>query len=154
MRHRFESIEPCHQVLLTGQLSRDGVLPRAYGWIRKANGSKKRMRMQTAYIPKFHMNLISTILLREGHGILNICTMQLHASRSCQPELVPEAKIPLVVNVDHDIIITSTPHNQLPCVYRRTIIWIEHDCTYAPTQFICYSSINSAKGPYIIEVSI
>jgi hypothetical protein len=43
MRDRFESIEPCHQVLLTGDNS-------TYVWITKADGSKK-MRMLWINLP-------------------------------------------------------------------------------------------------------
>src|SRR5467141_2242366 len=54
MRDRFESIEPCHQVLPTGDNSTViegwGI---SYAWITKADGSKKKMRMRSAYIPKF-----------------------------------------------------------------------------------------------------
>jgi hypothetical protein len=46
MRDRFESIEPCHQVLPTGDNSTViegwGI---SYAWITKADGSKKKMRM-------------------------------------------------------------------------------------------------------------
>jgi Reverse transcriptase (RNA-dependent DNA polymerase) len=91
MRDRFESIKPCHQVLLTGDNSTAiegwGI---AYAWIKKLDGRKKKMRMRAAYIPKFHTNLISTILLREGHGIfLDEFTMQLQRgpNRECFAQL-------------------------------------------------------------------
>ena len=62
MRNRFESIEPCHHVLLTGDNSTViegwGI---AYAWITKADGRKKKMRMRTAYIPKFRTNLFSYV---------------------------------------------------------------------------------------------
>jgi hypothetical protein len=51
MRDLFESIEPCHHALLTGDNSTAiegwGI---AYAWITKADGRKKKMRMRTAYI--------------------------------------------------------------------------------------------------------
>src|SRR5467141_3554923 len=88
---RFESIEPCHQILLTGDgttaIEGYGV---TYAIVQKPDGSKKKMRLHAAYIPNFHTNLISTILLRErGEIYLDEYTMQLQRkpNRECYAQL-------------------------------------------------------------------
>jgi hypothetical protein len=90
-RDRFESIEPCHQILLTGDsttvIEGYGV---TYAMVQKPDGSKKKMRLRAAYIPKFHTNLISTILLHERSEIyLDEYTMQLQRkpNRECYAQL-------------------------------------------------------------------
>jgi hypothetical protein len=88
---RFESIEPCHQILLTGDgttvIEGYGV---TYAMVQKPDGSTKKMRLHAAYIPNFHTNLISTILLRErGEIYLDEYTMQLQRkpNRECYAQL-------------------------------------------------------------------
>jgi hypothetical protein len=66
----FGSIEPCNQMLLAGDsttvIESYGV---TYTMVQKPDGSKKKMRLRAAYIPKFHTNISSTILLRERSEI-------------------------------------------------------------------------------------
>jgi hypothetical protein len=88
---RFESIKPCHQILLTGDgttvIEDYGI---TYAIVQKPGDSKKKMRLHAAYIPNFHMNLISTILLRKrGEIYLDEYTMQLQRkpNRECYAKL-------------------------------------------------------------------
>ena len=83
-RDRFESIEPHHEELLTGD---HRTIIEGYGMMHikltKANGSTKILRAYAAYIPGFHTNLLSTNLTEER---IDVCFDQ----RSCELQKGPE----------------------------------------------------------------
>jgi hypothetical protein len=72
-KDRFESIEPCHQELLTGDHQ---TIIQGYGKMHvhlnkgDENGKPEVLRAYAAYVPGFHTNLISAKLLKEK---LDVC---------------------------------------------------------------------------------
>src|ERR1700722_10858273 len=69
-KDRFESIEPCHEELLTGN-HRTTIL--GYGKMHvqlNTDGRKEVLRAYAAYVPGFHTNLISAKILKEK---LDVC---------------------------------------------------------------------------------
>jgi len=155
MRNRFESIEPCHHVLLTGDNSTViegwGI---AYAWITKADGRRKKMRMRAAYIPKFYTNLISTILLREGHGIyLDEFTMQLQRrpDRECFAQLEVHHRMtvaeynPLPEANGDAALATGSNFPSLPVAPPATDTKVGRPKTNVPTEAIGTKGLTSSR---------
>jgi len=90
-RDRFESIEPHHEELLTGD---HRTIIEGYGMMHvkltKANGSTKILRAHAAYIPGFHTNLISTNLTEER---IDVCFDQRSGELQKGPERECFAKL-------------------------------------------------------------
>jgi hypothetical protein len=90
-RDRFESIEPHHEELLTGD---HRTIIEGYGMMHvkltKANGSTKILRAHAAYIPGFHTNVISTNLTEER---IDVCFDQRSRELQKGPERECFAKL-------------------------------------------------------------
>ena len=90
-RDRFESIEPHHEQLLTGD---HRTIIEGYGMMHvklsKADGSTKILRAHAAYIPGFHTNLISTNLTEEW---IDVCFDQRSGELQKGPERECFAKL-------------------------------------------------------------
>jgi hypothetical protein len=90
-RDRFESIEPHHEELLTGD---HRTIIEGYGMMHvrlsKVDGSTKILRAHAAYIPGFHTNLISTSLMEER---IDVCFDQRSAELQKGPERECFAKL-------------------------------------------------------------